>query len=384
MRIVATGAGPARFAYDAAQVKPNRFEALDAWRGISALVVALVHLTTESVLHRNALVGHGTRFVDFFFVLSGFVIAHAYRERLQHHAAHVWMFLIRRVGRLWPLHLVVLLVFVGLQVSVLLAAKLGINVGNHVGFERSSLDQLPANILLVHAWGLYDVPTWNVVSWSISTEMFAYCVFAAMCTLLPSRWISRVATLILASSVLIIVLWAPAGMKSMTDFGVFRCLFGFMTGVLVRSLWAVRPLRLGTLGELVVSIAMIAAVSLIPVGDITVLVVPVFALAVWVFASEAGGISRMLRGRLPQALGAWSYSIYMIHPLLTTVVLVSNRHRMVTVAGRSSMHGPPWLIESITFFYLVAVVLLARMMYMYVEKPGQRLFNRWAARFGER
>lgn len=364
-------------------VAASRFEALDAWRGISALVVSLVHLTTESVLHRNPLVGNGTRFVDFFFVLSGFVIAHAYRDRLLASSSQVWPFLVRRIGRLWPLHVAVLFVLIGLQVSVLLASWMGIDVGQRAAFGRSSVSEIPANLLLVHAWGFYDKPTWNIVSWSISTEMFAYCAFAAMCALLPTRWLSRVAVVILAASALVVVACAPAGMKSMTDFGVFRCLFGFMTGVLVRALWELCPLRLGTLGEVLVTIGVLAAVSMIPAGDLTVLVVPVFALAVWVFASEGGAVSRILRTRLPQALGAWSYSIYMVHPLLTTAVLVSNRHRMVSIDGRSSLDGPVWLIESITVVYLIAVVLVARATYTYIERPGQRLFNRWAARIGD-
>ena len=365
-------------------MKASRFEALDAWRGLAALAVALVHLTTESVLHRNAIVGHGTRFVDFFFVLSGFVIAHAYRDRLGSSAREVGVFLVRRVGRLWPLHVTTLGILVGLQVGLLVASELGIGLGHRVAFARSSLDQIPANLLLVQSWGMYDAPTWNGVSWSISTEMFAYCVFAAMCALLPSRWISRVAILILTGSLLVLFSCAPAGMKSMADFGVFRCLLGFMSGVLVRSLWGRYPLRLGTWGELGATGAILAAVAMIPVGDPTVLIVPVFAVAVWVFASEDGAISRLLRRRVPQALGAWSYSIYMIHPLLTTVVLVSNRRRMVTIDGRSTMDGPVWLVEAITVVYLLAVVAAARMTYRYVELPGQRLFNRWAGRLATR
>lgn len=365
-------------------MKASRFEALDAWRGLAALAVSLVHLTTESVLHRNAVVGNGTRFVDFFFVLSGFVIAHAYRERLQTGAAEVWMFLTRRIGRLWPLHIATLAAFVGLQVSIVIASKLGMEVGDRVAFARSSLDQIPANLLLVHAWGMYESPTWNGVSWSISTEMLAYCVFAAVCGLAPSRWITRVAVVILGGSLCVVLFYAPAGMKSMADFGSFRCLYGFMTGVIVRELWGLFPSRLGTWGEIMATGGLVATVSLVPVGAPTVLIVPVFALTVWVFASESGAISRLLRRKAPQALGAWSYSIYMIHPLVTTVVLVVNRHRMVLVDGRRSLDGPVWLVEAITIAYLLMVVVVARLTYRYVELPGQRVFNRWAARIGQR
>lgn len=60
-----------------------RFRSLDAWRGICALCVAALHLNTIGWINTSALIQNAGRFVDFFFVLSGFVIAHAYRERLE-------------------------------------------------------------------------------------------------------------------------------------------------------------------------------------------------------------------------------------------------------------------------------------------------------------
>ena len=43
-----------------------------------------MHLRTLGWINQSVLVEHAGRFVDFFFVLSGFVIAYAYRERLEH------------------------------------------------------------------------------------------------------------------------------------------------------------------------------------------------------------------------------------------------------------------------------------------------------------
>ncbi|MEO8702134.1 MAG: acyltransferase, partial [Kofleriaceae bacterium] len=106
-----------------------RFEALDAWRGICALIVAVEHLSITNVLHANEFVRHGARFVDFFFVLSGFVIAHAYRERLARGVAEARRFLWRRVGRLWPLHIAILLALIGAEVAILIAGKAGISIG---------------------------------------------------------------------------------------------------------------------------------------------------------------------------------------------------------------------------------------------------------------
>ena len=61
---------------------PHRFEALDSWRGICALMVALLHFEAFSHLKDLPFFNDAYLFVDFFFVLSGFVIAANYRQRL--------------------------------------------------------------------------------------------------------------------------------------------------------------------------------------------------------------------------------------------------------------------------------------------------------------
>ena len=60
-----------------------RFEVLDAWRGIAALLVAVYHFQTMHHAAFLPFVRNSYLFVDFFFVVSGFVIAHAYAGRLE-------------------------------------------------------------------------------------------------------------------------------------------------------------------------------------------------------------------------------------------------------------------------------------------------------------
>jgi peptidoglycan/LPS O-acetylase OafA/YrhL len=90
-----------------------RFAVLDSWRGIAACMVALFHLRVLSHVGDAALVRHASLFVDFFFVLSGFVITGGYAERLAA-GFGAWRFALLRFGRLYPLHLAVLAAFVWL------------------------------------------------------------------------------------------------------------------------------------------------------------------------------------------------------------------------------------------------------------------------------
>ncbi|TIU76049.1 MAG: acyltransferase, partial [Mesorhizobium sp.] len=82
----------------------ERFLVLDSWRGICALLVALFHFPTTSMISQSAFVGGSYLFVDFFFVLSGFVIASAYGGRLNE-PDDLARFALVRFGRIYPLHL---------------------------------------------------------------------------------------------------------------------------------------------------------------------------------------------------------------------------------------------------------------------------------------
>jgi len=374
--------------------KPHRFQALDAWRGICAVCVALEHLKTTSLVHDNALILRSYRFVDFFFVLSGFVIAYAYGERMQADRAAIKPFLIRRIGRLWPLHVVVLAALVAVSGAMALAARAGLSLGHFASADKNTLGAIPLNLLLVHGWGFFDHLTWNGQSWSISTELFAYLMFAAVCALAGRRPRQRssgalwgLAAVLGVAAAFVVALVAPAGMRSTFDFGVARCVYGFMAGVLVCGGWRRYAPKLGTLGELVVVIAVVAAVAWLPAeGWPELLVTPLFAITVWVFASEDGQLSRALRRAWPQAIGAWSYSIYMVHALLmvgflTAAVIATKRGIPVfgRIDGVAMFVGPAAFTLALTLAYLALVLVVSRFTYRHIELPGQRWFGRWAA-----
>ena len=131
----------------------ERFLALDAWRGICALFVAASHFPAPGFIHVSQLVQQAYRFVDFFFVLSGFVIAHAYRHSLEQGRA--LPFVIRRIGRLWPLHAATL----GALVFMTLA---GAVIGLHL--QVAVYGAIIPNLSLTHAWGYMNVVAWNYPS----------------------------------------------------------------------------------------------------------------------------------------------------------------------------------------------------------------------------
>ena len=93
-----------------------RFEALDALRGVCALLVALFHIPIYHALKDVAAFANLQFCVDMFFALSGFVLCHAYGQRL-HDGADGLRFTVMRLARLWPLHVTMLALFVCLELG---------------------------------------------------------------------------------------------------------------------------------------------------------------------------------------------------------------------------------------------------------------------------
>jgi peptidoglycan/LPS O-acetylase OafA/YrhL len=154
------------------QMVKHRFTVLDSWRGIAALAVVAFHFRRRVGLDGHPLFDSMFLFVDFFFVLSGFVIFSAYGNRLEE-GFSFRRFLWLRLGRIYPLHIFTLSVFILANVVMVYPVK-----EEWFPSPRQSWDTIAANLLLVQSWSLFSFLTWNTPSWSISAEFFAYIAFA--------------------------------------------------------------------------------------------------------------------------------------------------------------------------------------------------------------
>ncbi|MBS0472700.1 MAG: acyltransferase [Proteobacteria bacterium] len=371
----------------------HRFGVLDGWRGICAALVALHHVEFHGWLYFQPLIRNAWLFVDFFFVLSGFVIAHAYEDRLDSGRA-AFGFVLRRFGRLWPLHVTILAIMVALEIGHAI-----------VDIRYPGLDQIPfsgdrapfailTNLFLVQSLGFHNDLTWNGPSWSISTEFWTYIVFAAATLPLRGRAARIVAAIVLAAGgAFVLARWSRYGMRETVGWGFARCLYGFFTGVLAHAVWRSGVMRhvAGTAGEMLVLAGALAFLTFVP-GDLAweYAATPLFAAVVLVFAEEGGALSRLLNTRPAAALGRWSYSIYMIHMLLL-VVLFSGLQTMERVFGLSvlthrngsaALDLHPLVLDDLLMAgFLALTVALAALSWRFVERPGQRWFNRRAERY---
>lgn len=289
----------------------HRFEALDALRGIAAFVVVFYHLN-QTALGSGLVLGHGYLAVDFFFVLSGVVIAHAYETRLLGGMSR-GEFALRRFIRLLPLSIIGALL--GLLVLVLKYAT-----------TPERVDSL-SQILLSGAFNLALLPTFfggeashhelfpgDGPLWSLFFEMAANLAWAALLVGRSTRVLLGCLLLCGAGFGLAIFHFGTAnvGWDQATFLGGFpRVGFGFLAGVLLyRSLEHVRiPSRRWM--PLVLGLALVATLA-VPASTFW------DVCCVFLVLPALVGVAMV---QDEHALGAWlgdlSYPVYVLHfPLL--------------------------------------------------------------------
>ena len=379
-----------------ANLPSPRFVALDGWRGICACLVALFHFKTNSHIYDLPFFRDAYLFVDFFFVLSGFVIFANYADRLRE-GFGVRKFLWLRFGRLYPLHLATFLAFVGFDMLQIVFPILGVGAhykpfsapGETPGFMLS-------NLLLTQALGFHERLTFNGPSWSISAEFYTYVLFSLALITLRKNIVWLVAFLLLAAPVFLAV-FSSSYMDTTLRFGFIRCLFGFSAGA---ATWMIYK-RYGQKiidsmnipfvwnaieGALVLSVVIF--VTLAGTGATTLFAPLLFGATVWGFSFERGAISRLLRSPFFIFLGLLSYSIYMNHMFISGKVFFgvigiiekfSSIELTSQVGGQNRIGTTIWQGDMFCLVYLCVLIMVSYLTYKIIEEPG-RLWFRKAAR----
>jgi len=372
------------------------FGALDSWRGLCAILVALFHLSVLGHIHDVPLIRNAFLFVDFFFVLSGFVITHAYLGRLNT-GSEFTAFAIKRLGRIWPLHVVVLAAFVLAEaVNFALAMAIGFKTG-HPPFAAEGyrpLVAIPAQLLLLQAVNVSDKLTWNFPSWSIGAEYWTYLVFGLIALTMP-RWRTFVLAAVGLLAAAVVASFSKHGIETTYDFGLFRCLYGFTVGhltyLIYRTAKAAPSKRFGTAIEVGIVALVCGFVIAAGRGPLSLAAPLLFGVTVLIFAYERGLVSRMLNWPVFVKLGELSYSIYMVHAFVALMIMTAAMIGQKLI-GRpllvEQIHdGEPvkvianlnvYVLDAIFVAYIGIVIGLSALTRRLVEIPGQRLFGRWA------
>lgn len=357
----------------------KHFVALDSLRGICATLVVLYHFDGSTYLRILPFIENGFLFVDFFFVLSGFVIAASYGSKLSA-GFSLKKFTILRLGRLYPLHFAMLLAYLAPFAAKMFASDESQLTG--VGFFVSAL--------LLQAWtpgGPNMGHAWNPPSWSISAEFWTYCLFAVICRF-AARWSIAVHIALIIVSVPILV-FASDRYLFVTDSGaaVVRCIFGFSFGVLTyairrRGYFDLSKFKKwqGSVIEVAMTGACLAFVGYAGAGPYGLACPLIFAIAVLIFSFERGVVSDLLLTKPLVLIGTLSYSIYMTHEFilarLINLIKVASRYIELPVAldtarPFSLLSAPGWQFgsEIAAVLYCAIVVAVSWLAYRCIEAP---------------
>jgi peptidoglycan/LPS O-acetylase OafA/YrhL len=306
----------------------GKIAALAGARAFPPLMVVMFHFSEghhySGWRPLDFLATRGYLWVEFFFVLSGFILAYAYWSRLRELFTRTGYlaFLRARLIRLYPLHLfmllLILLIVLGLRA---LAAHGGyLSIFDSKYHQDVSVKGFWLTLFLLHAWNSMGSLTWNGVSWFVSVE-FALCLVFPAFLWLAEGGLWRGFALIAAglTGLLALLFTSRHGLDITFHNGVFRGLSDFAIGVGLAVLfrraksrdrlpeWMHTALQLLLL-SLLAYVVMNTGWSHTRMDIFTVL--PLMAL-VFALAFDRGLVARLLQMRLPQIMGEWSYAVYL-------------------------------------------------------------------------
>lgn len=317
----------------------HRFHVLDAMRGLAALLVVLVH--APAYIQERFHPQNNFLAVDFFFCLSGFVIAHSYRQRLEG-GMTLPNFLRARLIRLFPVYLL------GTLCGLIWAFS----------FDRHSFGH---SLFRVVALALLLLPNFspalsplmfplNLPGWSLFWELVVNLVFGVAARFRVAKdWVLLLAT---AISLLAILRWSAQGhvlgdlgwqsKSNLIGLDFARVVLSFSTGLLLYRLYRLDRLRIVSLRiSYLVSVIIIVVFILllrVPLTWMTTNEFQILTIALFfpllVFAGAHCRLPHKLDG-ICALLGEISYPIYLLHtPFLR---ILDSRHGALFAANHPGM-----------------------------------------------
>ena len=338
-------------------------------RGVLALIVLPLHLNLdllfegyESLAERFFI---GSFAVDVFFLLSGYIIAKLYFDRLRT-GKEIISFLVARAARILPLHYATLAV---VGVMALVASYVGLQGGDSYG-----IFDLVEQLFLVHSWPIFHMAPWVTTSWSLSMEMMAYLLAPFIIFVLRRFWVDScfkkfwLALLLVGVTPFVYDLGAAIGLGPAGSWvGVGRVLLCFSAGSLFATL---KDERLQVFGNRILGVSSIDVLSLSVI--VVYLATYSFSLchpfllylfmAAWIYGCSFDTPSlttKILGSKLGLFLGEISYSVYLIHPIIG---------KFIYVFHKKFAEVPPFLM---LFGALLLVFVLSIGSYYFWEKPAR-------------
>ena len=375
------------------------FSNLTPLRGIAAIFTVIFHVSLMAgpLAYNTQVLQRMYLMVDFFFILSGFIMCHVYGELF---SGKVTMpafkkFTIARFARVYPLHFVTLLYTI---ILFSVTAKLGIPKVPVLQIENSGYS-IFTNLLLLQSMNLHHWFSWVHASWSISTEWWAYMVFPFL--VMPFSKLSsagKIAVTFLCfggylfiTFIIMPIVPIPAEIPFVKmdpawltvnvayQFGFIRCLCGFLLGMMMyqgfKTDWGKKILANGYVFLLAAAGLFLSMHFALP-DVVTISFLPFILLSA---AYGSPSINKVLSVKALQKIGDWSFSIYLVHqPLLYTIGSINAYYNPVNPNNPSAgPHPAPSLLAAwaICVGFIALTLFVSSLTYRFWEVPARKWIN---------
>ncbi len=307
--------------------QPENLKALTGLRFVAALLVFVSHTFFWFPQIDDQQVPLGWAGVGFFYVLSGFILTWVYAPRLESFTSGE--FYRRRLARIWPLHLVTMLI-------VIFFVK---GMGDFIA-QPSHWAKFIANVFLVQAWvpNVKWVFSLNAPAWSLSVEAFFYLVFPLLIRG-GMKWLWRALVgVVVITAITIVAVDLYSGQMLSVNREALICanpffrLFDFVIGMLCGLFYFRRdksnlnsgfglPAHLLAIGLCVGYFAIVMVLIGEAGTDCSTLLMwlrstaaaPLFAFLIYTFANSKGVLAAFLSSPPMVYLGEISFAFYLIH-----------------------------------------------------------------------
>ncbi|WP_084375313.1 acyltransferase family protein [Brevundimonas vesicularis] len=345
---------------------PVDLRALTSLRAFLAMGVVLFHyqLQWDPALGYSPIIERSRLAVDAFFILSGFILFHVYGPSFADGTFSYRRFIVARLARLYPLHLIILL---GVLAIVASAFAMG------VGFDASTytVAGFLKTLILVQAWFPDAVGNnWSGPSWSLSAEWFAYLLFPAY-ALLATRLGRRPWRMLLVGVIGYVVIDTVYGAlfgktlpRAEVNLGILRIAPAFLIGMALHGLGHRLTVsrRRAVAATFVSTILLLTAMQLSLDDRIVVALTAPLILSLSLLGRT--GSEGFLASRPLVFAGEVSFALYLVHmPIVVAWKGIVAELRGIDSAFRITP-------AELTGLFVVTV-LVAIALHLLVEKPGR-------------
>jgi peptidoglycan/LPS O-acetylase OafA/YrhL len=359
------------------RLKINELESL---RGLAALLVVFFHVPKWNSALDVGIINNGYLMVELFFVLSGFVIFNSYGNNIKS-TRDLVRFQFLRFGRLYPVHILFVLIFLLIEIAKYIAqSKIGIVSPNTQPFRQNSFTALIQHIFLVQAIGpTGNHNTFNVPSWSISVEFVTYFIFGCVVLLGRNRFRYSTFLVIAIASVVLLASAATFGFEDILN-GLGGFFIGCLTAVSVKNM----TLKVSRVVSLALFLAIIAFLQFKTSKTYDVAIYFLSAGLIGALVLQKNGVlNSVLRFSIFTWLGAISYSLYMSHAAVEWIAnqffrVVLKVPEVIAASGRSipQLSGFAALL-GLSFIVILSFVV-SSLVYKFVEKPWREKSREFA------